>query len=272
MDELTHPKVIAQQLANAREFWLGYGAEGRRRSGLFMYRSGVADAQLNGVVTFSGGSFKSALEEAETAFSGLPWLWWVGPDSRPGVVGDLESHRFSHVGSMPVMAIRLDRVRRPSPTPSLEVNVVEDAAELAEWVRCWTWAFGMDTDLTAKILRIEAARPESPGRLTRFAARLDGRIVGTAALYSSQGVAGVYVVSTLKEHRGRGIGMQLTAAALQAGHEQGLSIGTLQASSLGLRVYERMGFAEVSRYRLFAARNAEPARTPNAPRSVGPRL
>jgi hypothetical protein len=54
--------------------------------------------------------------------------------------------------------------------------------------------------LTAKILRVEAARPESPGRLIRFA----GRLVGTAALYSSQGVAGVYVLSTLKEHRARG--------------------------------------------------------------------
>lgn len=252
MDELTHPKVIAQQLANAREFWLGYGVEGRRRSGHFMYRSGVADAQLNGVVSLAGGSFKSALQEAESVFSGLPWLWWVGPDSRPGVVGDLESHQFSEVGSMPVMAVRLDRVRRPSPTAGLEVRVVDDPAGLADWVRCWTWAFGIDTDLTAKILTVEAVRPESSPRLVRFAGWLDGRLVGTAALYSSQGVAGVYVVSTVKERRGQGIGTQLTAAALQAGREQGLSIGTLQASSLGLPVYERMGFAEVARYRLFA--------------------
>ncbi|WP_412080518.1 GNAT family N-acetyltransferase [Streptomyces sp. SCL15-6] len=73
--------------------------------------------------------------------------------------------------------------------------------------------------------------------LVRFVGRLDVRLVGTAALYSSRGGACVYVVSTLKEFWGQGIGTQLTAAALNAGRAPGLRGGTLQASSMGMSAW-----------------------------------
>jgi GNAT superfamily N-acetyltransferase len=251
---LTYPSAVSRQLANAREFWLGYGVKESRRGNQFLYRSGVSDAQLNGVLAYSGHNLSSALQEAEVTFSGLPWLWWVGPDSRPGVSDDLRAHGFTEVGSMPVMCIHLDQVRTSSPPAGLQVRVVETASELAEWVRCYTWAFGIDTDQITDIQKVESARPDGAETLTRIAGWLDGRLVGTAALYTNYGVAGIYVVSTLKEFRGRGIGTELTAAALKAGRERGLSTGTLQASGLGLPIYRRMGFEEVSRYRLFAKR------------------
>lgn len=48
-----------------------------------------------------------------------------------------------------------------------------------------------------------------------------------------------------------GTSTALTSAALRAGRERGLRVGTLQASELGESVYRRMGFATVAEYQLF---------------------
>jgi ribosomal protein S18 acetylase RimI-like enzyme len=53
------------------------------------------------------------------------------------------------------------------------------------------------------------------------------------------------MVATREEHRGQGIGTALTVAALLAGRERGLKIGSLQAGSLGEPVYRRIGFETV---------------------------
>lgn len=249
MDELTHPQTVSRLLANARAYWLGYGAQTRRRSSYLLYRSGVADAQLNGVVSFDGGRVADRLREIERTLTGVPWLWWVGPDSDDRTATDLIRHGYREIGSMPVMAARLDSVRSTPPPAGLEIRQVTDAAALDEWVRCYTTAFGTKAAHN-EIARLESVRTGTPDTLIRYSGHLDGRIVGTAALFVTEDVAGVYVVSTLEEFRGRGIGTALTAAVLRAGQRMGLTTGTLQASSMGVPVYARMGFREVARYRL----------------------
>ncbi|MFM9498973.1 GNAT family N-acetyltransferase [Streptomyces galilaeus] len=250
MDGSVQLRQVLLHLANAREYWLGYGAQKQRRDDYFLFRSGVADAQLNGVVSFGHARVAEKLPEIEQALSGLPWLWWVGPDSGDTTAADLAEHGYEEVGSMPVMAIAVDSVRSAPPPTGLEIRRVENAGELTDWVHCYRSAFGIQApreDLT----RLESARPETSETLVRFSGYVDGRLVGTAALYHHEDIAGIYVVGTLKEFRGRGIGTALTAAALDAGRERGLRTGSLQASRMGTPVYERMGFEEVARYRLF---------------------
>lgn len=64
-------------------------------------------------------------------------------------------------------------------------------------------------------------------------------------------MAGIYAVTTAEPYRRRGIGTAITAAALRAGRDRGLRIGTLQATELGLPVYDRMGFEALGQYELF---------------------
>ncbi|MFE2088046.1 GNAT family N-acetyltransferase [Streptomyces sp. NPDC059460] len=72
-----------------------------------------------------------------------------------------------------------------------------------------------------------------------------------ARLSCSTRVAGVYVVMTAEDQRREGIGTALTGAALEAGRERGLSVGTLQVSPFGFPVYEHLGFETVTAYELF---------------------
>jgi len=226
-------------LANSRAYWLGWG---REDADGVLYRSGIGDTQLNGVVRRDSRPFEEALADARARLAGVPWQWWVGPESSPDTAELLLGHGAERSHGMPVMAVELDRVRPVESPPDL---VVAEAADLREWVAAYSPSFGIPEGHLDEVVAAEAAMP---GRITRFEGRLDGRIAGTSALLETDGVAGVYVVTVPEEFRRRGIGSALTAAALSAGRERGHRVGTLQATSAGEPVYERMGFDVLGRY------------------------
>ncbi|SEG84724.1 Acetyltransferase (GNAT) domain-containing protein [Actinacidiphila yanglinensis] len=180
----------------------------------------------------------------------MPWQWWVGPDSADGVADALVEHGAERIGTIPVMAVALDRVAEVTGPPELKVETVQGAEALTEWARTYGPSFAMGPELAHDIVRIEAARGDAP-RMVRLTARLEGKAVGTALMNDAHGVAGIYVVTTPEGYRRRGIGAVLTVAALAAGQQRGLHIGTLQASTLGEPVYTRLGFERVAEYQLF---------------------
>ena len=59
---------------------------------------------------------------------------------------------------------------------------------------------------------------------------------------------GVYMVATLPEERGKGYGVALTAAAIEAAPHLP---AVLQASDMGQPVYRRLGFQDISSYALW---------------------
>ena len=61
-------------------------------------------------------------------------------------------------------------------------------------------------------------------------------------LYLSSGVAGLHAVSSLKEYRNRGFGLTISSLALMDAFKKGFNVGVLQASTLGEKVYRKMGF------------------------------
>ncbi|MEW2289470.1 GNAT family N-acetyltransferase [Streptomyces sp. NPDC047841] len=242
---------LEPQLANCRDYWLGWGEADRADDGLTYYRSGLAHGQLNGVLRLrSPGEAGQALARATSALAGVPWLWWVGPDSGPGVADRLLKQGARRIGAVPIMAVALDRVAQVAGPPELRIETVEGAGALAEWVRTYSPSFGVGPDLVDDTLRVEAGRGDV-SRTVRFIARIGQQAVGTALMFDSHDVAGIYVVTTVEGHRRRGIGAKLTAAALEAGRQRGLHVGTLQASAPGQSVYARMGFETVGAYQLF---------------------
>ncbi|MEV7283199.1 GNAT family N-acetyltransferase [Streptomyces sp. NPDC093252] len=247
----TEQSALEPLLANCRAYWLGWGTSESTHGELTYYRTGLADGQLNGVLRLTGTEqMEQAVSHATGRMAGLPWMWWVGPDSAPDTARRLGDHGAVRLGAAPVMAVRLDRLA-PAPGPAdLKIETVEDADALHEWVRAFLTAFDVTPDIIDDVARLEAERPDAP-RITRFAGRRDGRIVGTSLLYEAHGVAGLYVVSTDPDHRRQGIGTALSTAALTAGRERGLTVGTLQATPLGALVYPHMGFETVAEYDLF---------------------
>jgi hypothetical protein len=78
-----------------------------------------------------------------------------------------------------------------------------------------------------------------------------GEPTGSAAVFVSEGVAGIYNIATVPPGRGKGVGAAMTWAAVRAGQEAGATCAILQSSEQGEPVYGRMGFATPTRYRQF---------------------
>ena len=67
-------------------------------------------------------------------------------------------------------------------------------------------------------------------------------MVSALLLYLSSGVAGLHAVSTLSEYRSKGFGHSISRAALSDALKMGYNVAVLQASSLGEKVYRKLGF------------------------------
>lgn len=77
-----------------------------------------------------------------------------------------------------------------------------------------------------------------------YLAYLEGKAVGTAALFSAGGIGGVFDVGTLPQYRKMGIGSVLTLRALNDSVADGNQLQTLQAEAGGNaeHLYKKLGF------------------------------
>jgi len=243
---------LVPQVANLRAHWLAWGSSSGPDADPALYRSGLPHRLLNGVLSVRECPVEDAAAEAEKQLSGLPWRWWIGPDSDPGVAHVLEGRGYARIGSMPIMAARLDKVPEPPLPVGLTVERVDTSERPADYVDAYASSFGVGPDLRDAVIDAEAGLRTDLGHLIRLVGRIDGRAVATSAVLVSNGVAGLYWIGTDPAYRGRGIGAALTAAAMAIGREHGISVCTLQASSQGLPVYSRLGFMQVSEVVLYS--------------------
>lgn len=78
-----------------------------------------------------------------------------------------------------------------------------------------------------------------------FLLRLDRAPASTSSLFLRGGVAGVYDVSTVPELRRRGLGAQITRAALGEARAGGCDMAILHSFNQGLSMYRQLGFEKV---------------------------
>ena len=245
---------LQPQLANCRAYWLGWGSADDVHADLPAYRSDLPHPLLNGVLRLRGRRVAEVLPDVRARLDGTNWLWWVGADSDPGVADDLRAAGATELQTLPIMALPLNRLPETPWPAGLRVDRVHGPAEIAEFTEAYGPSLGVADAAVAASVEREINRSTEYDDMIRFAARIDGRVVGTAGLSVSNGVAGIYVVATDPRYRRRGIGSAVTGAALRAARYRGLRVATLQASTDGEPVYRRMGFQQVSDYRLFTLR------------------
>ena len=138
----------------------------------------------------------------------------------------------------------------PEPYPGMVLHPVPDAPDPAPGV---TVVAGPEPGQLQILPQSFARDPD----VRVFSARLDGRPVGNSIAIRTGEVAGVYAVGTQTEARGRGIGTAASWAAVAAGRAWGCDPIVLQASAMGLPIYERMGFRTVVRYLTFRSGGGE---------------
>ncbi|GIH46853.1 Acetyltransferase (GNAT) family protein [Microbispora rosea] len=250
---LWHPGSMARVTANFRQYLTGWGAADRGEGDLGYFRSGLAQPQFNGVVRVrSLAAVEQITATARDRLAGVPWWWWVGPDSPAGTSSALTTRGAQELTTLPVMVRSLDQAVDPMDPPAgLRIEAVTDHDRLPELVRTYSASMGVAPSLEPDIVRIESQRRDNAD-IVRLAAVLEDRVVGTTTVIAAHDVAGIFLVHVADTHRRRGVGTALTAAALRVGRDRGTRLAALAASPAGEPLYRRFGFVEVSRYRLFA--------------------
>ncbi|MBT2408969.1 GNAT family N-acetyltransferase [Streptomyces sp. ISL-12] len=256
--------AMASVFANFRQYLMGWGPQDGPGDGVDRSRSGLAAPQFNGVVRVRSGS-AAGLDVAAVRreLAGVPWWWWVGPDSPEDTAGVLRRHGGREIAVMPVMVRPLGRPTGPDGGPGdgpgggpagadagLRVAPVRDGEGLAELVRTYRTSMGIGPGAEARMVRVETRRADNAD-IVRLAASLEGRVIGTTVVITAHTVAGIFLVHVAEEQRRRGVGTALTAAALQVGRERGMRHAALVASPAGEPLYRRFGFVTAAEYRLF---------------------
>jgi ribosomal protein S18 acetylase RimI-like enzyme len=231
------------------------GGDVVRSDDAWLCDSGVSFRAINAAVRLRPG-VERRIDEIGAWFAdrGRPWRWLVGGSSRPADLGErLLVSGLTVVSDNPGMALDLTDFRPEPPPDGVSIARVVDEAGLVGWRA--VQRRGLELDL----IRDEAwwvahRRPgfadEHP--LLNWVATIDGEPVAAAALFDGAGVAGIYNVTTVPEARGRGLGRAVTAAALEEGVRRGRQLAVLGSSEMGLPVYRRLGFREVSRLRSYS--------------------
>jgi len=159
---------------------------------------------------------------------------------------------FESHDPMPAMAVDIARLPMLSLADGYAFERIEPSASSQEWGD----AFVRGYELPPAIAVSFSPDPARPGCrpddvIQWFAVRRAGAIVATTVLLLAGGLAGIYAVSTLRDHRRRGLGAFLTVEACRAAARAGYRVGVLQASPDGYPVYAKLGFTTVGAVPLY---------------------
>lgn len=249
---MTDPSIVA---AVERDFiaawWLLAEVTDSERHddpALRWFRTGLPDAYCNQVLVTRLGDADADATIGDVlgraGRDGAPITWWVMPSFAPADLATrLERHGFVRGGTWPGFALPIGDLVDPPVVPGLEIRRVDGEADLASYVGIVGQTLSPSETFTAFLrdcCRAIGFADDAPEE--HVIGLLDGVPVATASLMVAGGSAGIYNVATLEPARGRGIGAAMTATVVRRGAARGLSLATLQASSMGRPIYERLGF------------------------------
>ncbi|MBI4415459.1 MAG: GNAT family N-acetyltransferase [Euryarchaeota archaeon] len=122
---------------------------------------------------------------------------------------------------------------------------------LEDLIRPASEAFGLGPGARQFVALFSALGFEESAPVQSYVGHVGGTPVATSQMFLGAGVAGIYVVGTLPDYRGRGFGKALTLAPLHHARALGYRWAILQATEMGHPVYLRLGFREDCKVELY---------------------
>jgi len=174
----------------------------------------------------------------------LPFNWQVDPDDKPDNLSSKLEEAGLKRSETPGMVVKLEDLVEPSMPDDFRWKKVESQDELSKWGYLMSKAYGMPEfgwDFLAGSIVDLGVVDDFPC----YTGYYKDKPVATSAILYSEGVAGLYCVSTLPEMRGKRIGSIISYVPFLDAIERGYKIGILHSSPMGYNVYRRLGFEEI---------------------------
>jgi len=132
------------------------------------------------------------------------------------------------------------------PPPGVEIHRVSESIGVERFAGIMSEGYA-DAGLSRAEAAMRFAHPERwlEPHLHLFVATLDGEPVCSGLTFLGTQVAGTYLLSTVPDARGRGIGRAVITRMTQAGFDAGAPLVVLQSSWQGEALYRRLGYRGV---------------------------
>ena len=153
---------------------------------------------------------------------GMPIRWFTSPSTRPVDLGNaLAAHGFAHLGYVTGMAVNLLELNEELSAPSdLTIEHVRDVHLLGKMMQTLAIGYGIPVSVGNLFVDIFSQLGfELP--LRHYIGWQNEKPVACSSLFMSAGVAGIFVVATVEQARGQGIGSALTLIPLLEASELG---------------------------------------------------
>lgn len=141
-----------------------------------------------------------------------------------------------------------ERLPDAAPPDGIELRPITSPPEVAAYLAMADRAYTSLGLPAGWILDTAPDTLQLPPNLIAIGAFDDETLLSGAYVLFSHGIAGVYLVATADEARGRGLADLVTRAVTNVAFDRGVPFVTLQASPMGESVYRRMGYRDVYRY------------------------
>ena len=155
----------------------------------------------------------------------------------------LKSLNFDMFYQQSGMAIDLASFEFESNDNLGKIRTIKSANELQEWILITEEAFRKKRN--SHMYKIFLNEID----IRFYGCYYKDKIVATLMLYIKDAIAGIHLVSTANEFRGKGFGTLITKTALSDAKDLGCKYSVLQASDMGRNVYKNIGFKEYCKIR-----------------------
>jgi hypothetical protein len=167
----------------------------------------------------------------------MPRYWTVSPSTNPkDLIKYLEMNGFKKFYVQIGMAMNLDELKFAAKNPNLEIRIVKDKLDIKNWCKNVAEVFNIKVDCEL----IEFLNFQNNPKF--YLGVFNNQVVSTLMLSYSVETAGLHSVTTLPKYRRMGFSLSMSNKALLDAKKKGCKIGVLQASLMGRKVYEKLGF------------------------------
>jgi hypothetical protein len=204
--------------------------------------SGIFDANLASKnIKESIGSIKDQMQRGIA-----PKIWMTGPAMKPSNLDEqLMKAGFVKQDEMTGMALDFSGLNSDfQRMPGLDIQIVTDAKNLRDWATVVATGMFANPEKDAFSFYELMTTVLACDKLTLFVAYFDLHPVASSALFVSDGVAGIYHLSTVPPFRKKGVGLSMALVPLLQARELGARFAVAQVTEAGKSVFNRLGFTE----------------------------
>jgi ribosomal protein S18 acetylase RimI-like enzyme len=177
---------------------------------------------------------------------GVPVDWYLFPPSAPADMPLRLQRRGLVPGSTPWLLTDLATLPSPpSMPPNFRIEAAESPLAMDAWRRASAAGFGVSEATGQRYHDAYVGQPGSSENVElrrHYVGYLDDLPVSSSTLLLAGGIACMWDVSTVPEHRRKGYGACLTRIGLDDARRKGYRYASLNASTLGYSVYRTLGF------------------------------